>query len=186
MSVSCVYFCIVSYRLRDSQILCGVNENICIKSNSLIEDISHQAENKKQQEKSHRRCCARVYQCAACVNIWRLSHKNKWINQKSIPETSWSGKEIVENNQNRRLWSARRQQLCIFCIQPHTETPIMGIYQQFTQTFWSESVWLPPNISWADIAPGSRPDVDHADHRDLWWPLPIALILMVLRYTVEQ
>lgn len=62
----------------------------------------------------------------------------------------------------------------------------MGLLQQFSQTFWSEAVWLPPNVTWADIAPGSRPDVDHADYRDLWWPVPMALFLMLLRFTVER
>lgn len=62
----------------------------------------------------------------------------------------------------------------------------MGIFQQISNTFWSTSVWLPPNITWADIAPGSRHDVDHADYRDLWYPLPMALVLLIFRFMVER
>lgn len=61
----------------------------------------------------------------------------------------------------------------------------MGILQQICDTFWSTSVWLPPNTTWADIAPGARPDVDHADYRDLWWPIPMAIALLIIRYCVE-
>lgn len=61
----------------------------------------------------------------------------------------------------------------------------MELLRSFSDTFWSTRVWLPPNVTWADIAPGSRPDVKHADYRDLIWPLPLALILIVLRYLVE-
>lgn len=62
----------------------------------------------------------------------------------------------------------------------------MDILRQVSDTFWSKSVWLPPNTTWADIAPGSRPDVQHANYQDLIWPLPIALLLIVLRHFVEK
>ncbi|XP_031637328.1 ceramide synthase 6 [Contarinia nasturtii] len=62
----------------------------------------------------------------------------------------------------------------------------MGIYRYISDTFWSTSVWLPPNTTWADIAPGSRPDVDHADYRDLWWPIPMAIVLLIIRFCVEK
>lgn len=62
----------------------------------------------------------------------------------------------------------------------------MGIFAEVTTTFWSTDVWLPPNTSWADIAPGSRADVDHADYKDLIWPLPMALFLILLRHAVEK
>lgn len=61
----------------------------------------------------------------------------------------------------------------------------MGILQKICDTFWSETIWLPPNATWADIAPGARPDIDHADYRDLWWPIPMALALLIIRYCVE-
>lgn len=61
----------------------------------------------------------------------------------------------------------------------------MEVLRSISDTFWSTKVWLPPNTTWADIAPGSRPDVKHSDYRDLIWPLPLALVLIVLRYLVE-
>lgn len=61
-----------------------------------------------------------------------------------------------------------------------------NIFHTISDTFWSTKVWLPPNTTWTDIAPGSRPDVDHADYKDLIWPLPLALILLVVRYVIEK
>lgn len=52
--------------------------------------------------------------------------------------------------------------------------------------FWSERVWLPPNTTWADIAPGSDPAVKHADYRHLLYPLPMALVMLALRYVLER
>lgn len=62
----------------------------------------------------------------------------------------------------------------------------MDIFHTISNTFWSTKVWLPPNITWADIAPGSRSDVQHADYRDLMWPLPLAAILIVIRHVIEK
>lgn len=62
----------------------------------------------------------------------------------------------------------------------------MDIFKQMGKTFWSTNIWLPPNVTWEDIAPGSRPDVHHADYRHLIWPLPLAVIVMLIRYTLER
>lgn len=62
----------------------------------------------------------------------------------------------------------------------------MEFINKFRTTFWSTDVWLPPNTTWEDIAPGSRPDVNHADYRDLVWPLPLALLVMLTRYSLER
>lgn len=61
-----------------------------------------------------------------------------------------------------------------------------SFWQHIFNTFWSESIWLPPNVTWADIAPGARPDVRHADYRDLWWPLPMAIGLLLIRICIER
>lgn len=47
-------------------------------------------------------------------------------------------------------------------------------------------VWLPPNITWADIEPGSRANVEHADYRHLLWPIPISFVIILIRFTVER
>ncbi|KAJ6635435.1 Ceramide synthase 2 [Pseudolycoriella hygida] len=61
----------------------------------------------------------------------------------------------------------------------------MEIFRYFSGTFWSTEIWLPPNTTWADMAPGSRPNVNHADAIDLLWVLPLSMLLIVIRYFVE-
>lgn len=48
-------------------------------------------------------------------------------------------------------------------------------------TFWNEDFWLPLNTTWQDIAPGRDKSVVYADHRDLLYSLPLALMLILLR-----
>ncbi|XP_036227975.1 ceramide synthase 6 isoform X1 [Bactrocera oleae] len=62
----------------------------------------------------------------------------------------------------------------------------MEVIKVAGETFWSTRIWLPPNTTWEDIAPGSRPDVTHADYRDLTWPIPMAVVIMLLRYAIER
>ncbi|CAH1978077.1 unnamed protein product [Acanthoscelides obtectus] len=59
-------------------------------------------------------------------------------------------------------------------------------YKKFVDTFWSEYIWLPPNVTWADIAPDASKEVQHADHRHLFYPLPMSLFLLLLRYVLEK
>lgn len=56
----------------------------------------------------------------------------------------------------------------------------------FFDGFWSESVWLPPNTTWRDIAPGSSPDINHADYRHLYIPIPMAFFMLGVRYFLER
>lgn len=59
-------------------------------------------------------------------------------------------------------------------------------FQKISETFWSEYIWLPPNTTWADIAPDSSNVIHHADHKHLLYPLPMALVILVLRYFLEK
>lgn len=52
--------------------------------------------------------------------------------------------------------------------------------------FWNEDVWLPPNTTWEDLAPGPDKAVVYNDYRHLLYPLPLALVLIVLRRTLEE
>lgn len=61
----------------------------------------------------------------------------------------------------------------------------MGILSKALETFWSPSVWLPPNVTWADIEPGSNPEIDYADYRDLIWPIPLAFVILAIRHIFE-
>lgn len=59
-------------------------------------------------------------------------------------------------------------------------------YRTIMDTFWSEHIWLPPNTTWADIAPGSSKEINHPDPSHLLYPLPMALVMLVLRYLFEK
>ncbi|KAM3963874.1 ceramide synthase 5 [Aphomia sociella] len=52
--------------------------------------------------------------------------------------------------------------------------------------FWNEDVWLPPNTTWDDIAPGSDKEVVYADYRHLLYPIPLALVVILIRHTLEK
>ncbi|XP_055706310.1 ceramide synthase 6 [Phlebotomus papatasi] len=62
----------------------------------------------------------------------------------------------------------------------------MNIVRNICDTFWSPGIWLPPNVTWADIAPGARPDVNYADYTHLIYGLPLALVVLSIRYTLER
>lgn len=61
-----------------------------------------------------------------------------------------------------------------------------GLWRNICDVFWSESVWLPPNVTWTDIAPGAREDVTPTDYRHLYFPLPMAFVLLSIRYFLEK
>lgn len=52
--------------------------------------------------------------------------------------------------------------------------------------FWNEDVWLPPNTTWSDIAPGPDKAVIYTDHRHVFFPIPLALLFITLRYLLER
>ncbi|KAL0818512.1 hypothetical protein ABMA28_008959 [Loxostege sticticalis] len=52
--------------------------------------------------------------------------------------------------------------------------------------FWSEDVWLPPNITWEDLAPGPDKAVSYTYHWDLLYPIPLAFVLIALRYVLNK
>jgi ceramide synthetase len=62
----------------------------------------------------------------------------------------------------------------------------MEILTKLSNAFWNEDVWLPPNITWKDIEPGSREDIIYADYRHLLWPIPISFLIIILRIAVEN
>lgn len=53
-------------------------------------------------------------------------------------------------------------------------------------TFWNEDVWLPPNTTWADIAPGSDKAVVYTDSNHVFYPVPLGLVFIVVRYVLEK
>jgi sphingoid base N-palmitoyltransferase len=60
----------------------------------------------------------------------------------------------------------------------------MNVLRAISERFWTKDVWLPPNATWADV---SKNDVvQHTVPFDLIYPIPMALILLVLRYLCER
>ncbi|XP_063381283.1 ceramide synthase 5-like [Cydia fagiglandana] len=52
--------------------------------------------------------------------------------------------------------------------------------------FWDEDVWLPPNTSWTDVAPGPNKKVTYTDHWDVLLTIPMAFMLMALRFVLHN
>ncbi|XP_033341835.1 ceramide synthase schlank [Megalopta genalis] len=60
----------------------------------------------------------------------------------------------------------------------------MNILNNVSSAFWSTDIWLPPNITWEDIKP--TPENKYANYQHLIYPLPMALILLVIRFAFER
>ncbi|KAJ0173276.1 hypothetical protein K1T71_011452 [Dendrolimus kikuchii] len=58
--------------------------------------------------------------------------------------------------------------------------------KQFLDKFWNENVWLPPNTTWEDIAPGPDKVVDYTNSTHVFYPIPLALVFMLLRFFAEK
>jgi len=60
----------------------------------------------------------------------------------------------------------------------------MSFVRTVLDKFWNPEVWLPPNVTWADLEPNDK--VAYADHRHLIIPLSLAIILLALRFVLER
>lgn len=59
-----------------------------------------------------------------------------------------------------------------------------GIIRRVLDGFWNPDVWLPPNITWADLEPNDK--IQYANYRHLLYPFPIAVIMLILRFILEK
>ena len=62
----------------------------------------------------------------------------------------------------------------------------MSAYFRF---IWKEDIWLPPNVTWSDLTnnSGGGGEVNYRKISDLLiYPIPAALLLIVIRYTLER
>ncbi|XP_071652428.1 ceramide synthase 6 isoform X2 [Temnothorax longispinosus] len=59
-----------------------------------------------------------------------------------------------------------------------------NILLNISATFWSPDIWLPSNITWEDISPNA--DNKYANYQHLIFPLPMAFVLLGMRYTLER
>lgn len=67
-----------------------------------------------------------------------------------------------------------------------------SLVQGAAQWFWNPDVWLPPNVTWdsfneAKVVQDSRLEpTDFARFSDLWYPIPLSIIVILIRYGVEK
>ena len=62
----------------------------------------------------------------------------------------------------------------------------MELVEKLSKSFWSEYFWLPHNVTWKDVEPGSKKDVVYNDYRHLLWPIPISVVIIIARYFIER
>ena len=68
-----------------------------------------------------------------------------------------------------------------------------GLMRGAAKWFWNPDIWLPPNVTWESfdetrvVKEGSviEPS-DFARFGDLWYPIPLALVVIVVRQLVER
>ncbi|XP_054981040.1 ceramide synthase 4 isoform X1 [Sorex araneus] len=58
------------------------------------------------------------------------------------------------------------------------------MWSSLNEWFWHEKLWLPPNVTWADLEDHDGKVYPHA--RDLLAALPVALALLALRFAFER
>nr|XP_055072849.1 ceramide synthase 4a isoform X1 [Misgurnus anguillicaudatus] len=61
-----------------------------------------------------------------------------------------------------------------------------GVEELINQWIWQEDFWLPPGITWKDIAEGTTGGSRHPTPRDLLICLPLALSFIALRFGFER
>lgn len=61
------------------------------------------------------------------------------------------------------------------------------LMQPLSNWFWDEDIWLPPNVTWSDLEMSSKHGgVTYSKFSDLWYPVPAALLVILLRVLVER
>jgi ceramide synthetase len=60
----------------------------------------------------------------------------------------------------------------------------MDLVRELSNRFWTRHVWLPPNATWADMEKNDV--VQHTVPTDLFYPLPMALVMLVIRFLFER
>ena len=54
--------------------------------------------------------------------------------------------------------------------------------------FWTESFWLPPNVTWSELNPEttSTPSVKFCNFYDLGYPLLMCWLILAARFVLER
>ena len=59
----------------------------------------------------------------------------------------------------------------------------MTTWQRFSAWFWNPDIWLPPNVTWAELVPND--EVNYANWNDLWtYPIFMAFCGIFLRFII--
>jgi len=67
-----------------------------------------------------------------------------------------------------------------------------GVIRDVSQWFWDPEVWLPPNVTWDSfnhqqvIKDNILEPQDFAKFSDLWYPIPFAIVVIIIRSIVER
>jgi sphingoid base N-palmitoyltransferase len=57
----------------------------------------------------------------------------------------------------------------------------------YTGLFWTEQIWLPPNVSWSDLTNyDGKEEVNYRKFSDLWYPIPAAFLIILIRTFFER
>lgn len=57
--------------------------------------------------------------------------------------------------------------------------------QRLSDLFWSPSIWLPGNTTWADLEPDEK--MSFTNYRHLYiYPIPLALVILLVRFAIEK
>ena len=51
-----------------------------------------------------------------------------------------------------------------------------------TSSFWSEEIWLPPNVTWDTFAHDDK----FGQFEHLYYPIPAAMVVIVIRMIIER
>ena len=59
---------------------------------------------------------------------------------------------------------------------------------KYTGFFWTEQIWLPPNVTWSDLTNygGGKADINYRKFSDLWYPIPAAILIIIIRTFFER
>lgn len=58
--------------------------------------------------------------------------------------------------------------------------------EEFGQWFWHDEFWLPPNVTWEQFKNTGNGSERYATSSDLLYPIPLALVLLLVRFLVEN
>lgn len=53
------------------------------------------------------------------------------------------------------------------------------------ETFWSEYIWLPPNVTWSIYAKKAN-GIEYAQFNDLYYSVITAAVLLIIRFILER